>query len=176
MCVHVCVGAWCWDYRVNPDLVGLTIGDGSASTEAQEHVVGGMWVHSGCNGAHRMTGGGGDAVDYSSMEDWLGLCIGLFAEAWNAVQLFISTISELKPSLAKYPKGGKTVRSRVWVWTRIPSHQLYLIKETTISVSCRLAFPSVAICTTACNEGRRKPGEWCAHRMSSGVQTTPAVL
>ena len=24
---------------------------------------------------------GGDAVDYSSMEDWLGLCIGLLAEA-----------------------------------------------------------------------------------------------
>lgn len=175
MCVHVCVWAWCWDSRVNPDLMGLTIGDGSASTEAQEHVVGGMWVHSGCNGAHRMHWWGRWCC-WLQQHGRLGLCIGLFAEAWNAVQLFISTVSELKPSQAKYPKWGKTVSSRVWVWTRIPSHQLYLIKETTISVSCRLAFPSVAICTTAYNEGRRKPGEWCAYRMSGGVQTTPAVL
>lgn len=31
--------------------------------------------HTGCAGR------GSDAVDHSSMEDWLGLCIGLFAEA-----------------------------------------------------------------------------------------------
>ena len=78
-CVCTYVWAGYWDYRVNPDLMGLTIGDGFASTEAQEHVVGEMWVHSGYNCV--CTGGGGDAVDYSSMEDWPRLCIGLFAEA-----------------------------------------------------------------------------------------------
>lgn len=35
----------------------------------------GVRGHTGC------TGRGSDAVDHSSMEDWLGLCIGLFAEA-----------------------------------------------------------------------------------------------
>ena len=31
-----------FETRVSPDLVGLTVGDGCAGTEAQEHVVGGM--------------------------------------------------------------------------------------------------------------------------------------
>ena len=35
-------------------------------------------------------------------------------------------------------------------------------------MSCRFTFPSVSICTAACNKGRRKPGEPWAYRMSSG--------